>query len=523
MTGQSLPGSPGVFTRASSGLVRSIGTRDAIFYGLNAITIAYVTFTMFFWASYPGASFEWSTALTTVGAIGVGIVYALLAAVYPRSGGEYVFLSRIVRPEVGFVISFVQAFWYTFYFGVNGAFFSIYGLSPLFSTLGLQLHNTALSDIGAWFSGQVGIFVGGTIVVALIAYMSYRGMRAYFTFQRWGTVVALACILITLVVLALGATGALDFKSSFDALAGSGAYAKVTSGVTVPAVTLPATLNFMVWPAFSILFSVNLVSFSGEIKNVRRGPLIGILGAMILSGVIFIAFQLLARGAMGDSFLIGSATTKDFPLAVSPFVNSMASVLGGNWLLTIIMNLWVILIIPYALGSNVIYASRALLAWSIDGVAPTKLSEVSPRYHSPAVAIGLLFVLAEIWLAIYAFSTLVAILSGLLTFSIAFLVVSLTGLAFPYVKRDVFEGSPAAIRLAGIPLMTIAAAVGTVFTAFLLYRSFVDETFGASTAISLEITGGAFVVAIVWFYVARFYRQRQGVAVDKRFQEIPVE
>src|SRR5438105_9918905 len=63
MTEQAIPATPGVFTRASSGLVRSISTTDALYYGLNAITIAYVTFTMFFWAKYPGASYEWSTAL----------------------------------------------------------------------------------------------------------------------------------------------------------------------------------------------------------------------------------------------------------------------------------------------------------------------------------------------------------------------------------------------------------------------------------------------------------------------------
>ena len=124
-----LPSSPGTFARASSGLVRSVGTIDAMWYGLNAITIAYIGFTLIDWVAYPGASFEWSVLITTLGSIGVGIVYALLAATYPRSGGEYVFLSRIVRPELGFVVSFMQAFFYTFYFGLNGAFFAIFGRS----------------------------------------------------------------------------------------------------------------------------------------------------------------------------------------------------------------------------------------------------------------------------------------------------------------------------------------------------------------------------------------------------------
>ncbi|HYA00584.1 MAG TPA: APC family permease [Candidatus Binatia bacterium] len=523
-TTQVVPATPGIFARASSGLVRTVSTTDTVYYGLNAITIAYVTFTMFLWPAYPGASYEWSTLLVTIGAIGVGIVYALLAGVYPRSGGEYVFLSRIVRPELGFVISFIQAFWYTFYFGINGAFFSIYGLSPLFSVLGLQLHNQGLTSVGTWFASGWGIFVGGALVILLVASMVYFGMHAYFRFQRWGTMVALGSVAVTFIVLILGGTGVLDFQSAFNSVAGGGAYAAVTKGVVAPGFSMGQTLNFMVWPAFSILFSVNMVSFSGEIKNVRRGPLMGIVGAMVLCGAIFILFMVLARFAMGNSFLIGS-TGSHWPLASTSlaYVNATASILAGNWFLTIIINLWVILIIPYALGSNVIYASRALLAWAIDGVAPTALSNVSARRHSPFVAIALLFVFALVWLSIYAFTSVVAILSGLLTFSVAFCVTSLTGLFFPWVKREVFERSPAAIRVLGLPLISIAAVVGVVFTGFLLYRCIVDQTFGANTTTSIEISGGALVAALVWFYVARFIRQRQGVAVDKRFREIPVE
>ncbi len=37
------------------------------------------------------------------------------------------------------------------------------------------------------------------------------------------------------------------------------------------------------------------------------------------------------------------------------------------------------------------------------------------------------------------------------------------------------------------------------------------------------MTVAAFVLSLVWFYIARAYRIRRGVAVDKRFQEIPVE
>jgi amino acid transporter len=493
-----------------------------MWYGLNAITIAYIGFTIIDWAFYPGASFEWSVLITTLGSIGVGIVYALFAATYPRSGGEYVFLSRIVRPDLGFLASFVQAFFYTFYFGLNGAFFAIFGLSPLFSTLGLQLKNSTLGDWGTWFGSGWGEFIAGSVIVALIAYLAFRGMATFFKVQRWCTLVALGSVVLTLVVLALGGMGVLSFKSAYDSAVGSGAFEKLTSGVKVPGYTVGDTLNFMVWPAFSILFSVNMVAFSGEVKNVRRGPLVGIVGAMILSGVIFIAFMVFARWAMGDAFLIAAAPAGATG-AVSPVLNSTASILANNPILTVLINLWVILIIPFALGSNIIYGSRALFAWGIDGIAPDKLAEVSQEHHSPMWAILVLFVIAEVWLAIYTFTSWVGILSGLLAFSAVFFVVSLTGVFFPFWKKEIFERSPAAHRVAGIPVMTIAGLVGVVFTGFLFWRCCIDPVLNGNNPISLELTIAAAVIAVVWFYIARYYRRQRGVAVDKRFKEIPVE
>jgi amino acid transporter len=495
-----------------------------------AITIAYMVFIVAAIPNYVGASIEWSTVITTVGAIALGLVYALFAAVYPRSGGEYVFLSRTVHPLVGFVISFEQTFWYAFYFGVNGAFFALFGLAPLFTALGLQTNSTALVNLGDWFKSPWGQFLAGTALVLLIGGIVYRGMRGYFRIQRWVGTIALGSALLTILVFALGATGVLHFQQAFDGLAGSGAYQKVIAGAQALhqplswSTQLGPTLNFMIWPAFALLFSVNMVSFSGEIKNVRRGQLIGIVGSMLVSGLLMIGLTYFARHAVGTDWLIAASTPGNtLGLPLEPFLNNFAAVLANNPLMTILVNLWVVLVIPFALGSNVIYGSRAMFAWGLDGVAPRPLADVSDRYHSPVTTIIVMIVAAEIALAIFAFTSWVAILSGLLGFSVAFLAVCLTGLAFPFQKRDAFENSPAAIRIAGIPLMTIAAVVATPFLAFLIWRTFVDKTYGASTTISIVVNIVVFAVGIAWFFAMRAYRKRRGVDVDRQFKEIPVE
>jgi amino acid transporter len=514
---------PEVFARHSSGLVRSVATRDLIYYGVMAITVAYVIFILAAWPAYPGASMELATVLVMVGSIAVAVVYGLLASIYPRSGGEYVFLTRSLHPSIGFTLSFVQAIWYTFYFGVNGAFFCIYGLSPLFGTVGLQTGSHTLTSIGTWFSSEAGIFIGGSAMVLLIGTMVYRGMGGYFRFQRWGTALGLASCLATIVILILGTTGTLSFSHHFNALAGPNAYHSVTKGVAIPGFSLPATLNFMIWPAFAIIFSVNMVSFSGEIKNVRRGPLYGMIGAMLLSGVLFLGLMYFGRGALGDRFILAASGDKSFPLPVAPFLQSMAGVLGGSWPLTILLSFWVIFIIPYALGSNVIYSSRAMLAWSLDGLAPAKLGEVSQKRHSPAWSILILMVLAEVFLAMYAFTTWVTILSGLLGFAITFFVVCSLGIVFPYWKKDAFEGSPAAIRIAGIPLMTLGGVIGVVFVGFLIYRTIVDNVYGANTGVSVWSTLGAIVFGFVWYFGVTRYRRSHGTVIAQPFKELPVE
>lgn len=514
-------GVPGVFTRASSGLVRQVSTTDTVYYGVMAITIAYMVFIVTAWPGYPGASMEWATLLTTIGGVLLGVVYALFAAVYPRSGGEYVFISRVIHPAIGFVVSFEQAFWYAFYFGLNGAFFAIFGLSPLLTTLGLQWRNGRLLSAGNWFAGRNGTFVIGSVMVLFIGYMVYRGMRGYFRLQRWAGTLALLSVAATILVLVLGKIGTLHFASNLDRLAGAGTYVAVARAGSAARYRAVATFDFMVWPAFAILFSVNMVSFSGEVKNVRRGPLIGIVGSMVLTGVLMIGLMYFGRGALGTRFL--QAAPESTRLPAPPFLNVFASILGNNGVLTIFLNLWVVFVIPFALGTNVIYSSRAMLAWGLDGVAPGSFANVSDRRHTPWFSIATLVVLAEIALAVFTYTKLVEILSGFLGFAIAFLIVCLAGIFFPYTRKRELERSPANVRIAGVPVMTLCGVLAIPFLAFVAYRTAVDKALGANARISLVVNGIVIAIGFAWFYGLRWYRKARGVDVDRRFREIPVE
>jgi amino acid transporter len=518
----------GLFVRQSSGLVREVSTSDTVFYNISQIGLAFVIFTILAWGLYPGASIEMATFIAMIGTLAVGVTYALFSTAYPRSGGEYVFLSRVIHPLVGFVVSFSQAFWEAFYIGLNGAFLSLYGLSPLFAALGFQTNSKALTDVGTWFAGKWGVFITGSVIILVFTFALTRATRTFFRFQRITLSIALASLAFTILILFLGAVGVFDFHQHFDNGAGAGAYAKVISsaqhaGTDVsPAFDFGQTLNFMVWPAFSILFAVLSVSFGGEIRNIKRTQMVGIPFSIALATLLLILYPFLLRQAVGSDFL-RATSTGTFPDGLPNFANTVSYLIPDSVPLTILMSIWTVVLIPFGAATAMLYASRAVLAWGVDGLAPSQVSKVDARHHAPVNAVIVVAVVGEVILALYAFTHLFVALSGLLGFAIAFCAVTLAGIAFPWLKREVFRGSPAAIRLGGIPVMVLTGIVGSAFLLFIIYRTLVDDAQGANTTTSIRTAVGVLVVGAVWFYVARALQRSKGTNIDQRFSEIPIE
>jgi amino acid transporter len=524
-----MPATAGVFTRASSGLVRQVKTQDVMYYGIQQIALSYIVFIVLAWGFYPGASMPLAALIATVAGLAMGICYAMFSTLYPRSGGEYVYLSRTLTPVVGFAVSFSFAFWETFYTGINGAFFSLYSLSPMLAGLGVQSKSQGLLDAADWFSHGWGIFIAGSAMILGLTYIQYRGAAVYFKWQRWATYLAFASLAATILVLILAATGVFDFKANFNELAGAGAYDKVVadgvaSGVApAAAFDLGETMKFMIWPAFSIWFAVASTSFSGEIKNVQRSQLIGISGAMILMGIAFMALLFLYEKVFGASFLL-SASANGLPIeGAPPFVPFFTAVAGGNVVLTMITSVWVLAIAVFVTGTTLIYSSRAALAWAIDGIAPERLGDVNEKYRSPHWALLLWAIVGEIFLGLFAFTSLLGPISGFLGLAISFLVVSVWAVFFPFVKKEQFENSPIAWRVGGFPLMSLLGILASLIVGFAFYRLTVDSSFSLNLKFANIGALLGVVFAVIWFYGWRAYRKRQGVNLDRRYEEIPIE
>ena len=115
-SGQSAAGAsttPKLFVRQSSGLVRNVSVTNALFFnvaafvgvGLTLYPIFYSLADVPMWRAGPFSAYGWAAIIAGLFCMLLALIFASLTSVMPRSGGDYVFSSRILHPFLGWLES----------------------------------------------------------------------------------------------------------------------------------------------------------------------------------------------------------------------------------------------------------------------------------------------------------------------------------------------------------------------------------------------------------------------------------
>lgn len=209
-----------IYTRDATGLRKEAGPFDIFIYNVNNQNIALgVIFLFGGLASYPGGGFALTVLFATLLVIPIYVVYSRLSADMPRSGGDYVWVSRIMGRKAGPLLGFtVAATWIMSAFvsiGAPMAFMAQFGIAPFLRELGSATRSAALTHAGDWTYSNNGTLIVGGLFLAAFTIVMLVGVRTYMTLQRYAFMLASLGLVIGL--LGLLFTGHTGFATSFDA------------------------------------------------------------------------------------------------------------------------------------------------------------------------------------------------------------------------------------------------------------------------------------------------------------------
>lgn len=532
-----------VFVREATGLVREISLFDGLIWSLSASgpigwALAYTLF--YVYISMPGADLVTAILVGIAPTMFIMVCYSFLSSAMPRSGGDYVYLSRLINPALGFAANWNMVVWQCVGIGVYTSWLFTFGLTPALSTMAFIFNNPTL---GAWATSiadpTVQFIVGSMIIVIVGAVMSLGTKKMVRTMDIF-YIVALVGMLIGIAVIAT--TTREQFVAAFNSFVGSpNAYNSVIASANQAGLSIPSGYDtVLTFEAIAIvatywyMWAMWSTYITGEMKRASQ-PLRHLFttgGALVINAVIVaIALALLIKAAGYDFLLAATWTWSGFggtwPISAPAVPATFISMINTNPLIVTVVSLsfalWGIPFLIILIGM----VTRSIFAWSFDRLAPVRLADISERFHSPVYATAVVCAagIASLYLNVYTKYVFVAFtmaVIGPLLFS--FVPVGIASIIFPYTKRQVYNQSPLKrYKIAGVPLISVAGVVATAYMIWMLYVLFKYPALGGSSPQAALIMVGIWIIGIVLFYLGKYYRKRQGINLDLVYKEIPPE
>ncbi|HYB04742.1 MAG TPA: APC family permease [Nitrososphaerales archaeon] len=536
-----------LFVRNATGLVRDFGARDVLLFA-SAMVFALVYTTVqfaWFYGETQGANLPLSLLVASIPFIFLMFTYWAISLVMPRTGSDYVWVSRIFSPSIGFVWSLIYMLmiFITGYVAQVTAF--TYAFSISLSTGGLISGSQSLTNMGNFLSSGNGtflLFIAFAIIFGAFSIFGNKLIKGLL-YISWLAAIAGIGLMWYILGTTSNATFINHWNTMLSSLGSSAAYSAVQSQALAhgAASGITGTSGIVIALPLAALFlfgSNNVSAFAGEMKNIKKTVPIAVFVSLALGVLYWAVTSYLTLGTVGAHWMsqIGygfenpssGAYTLPFPpsqplfLAVAAYPNtSLISVMFFTYLLGSIAPIFTFFWI----------CTKYVFAWSFDRVVPTKLSDVIQRFSTPYVAIislSILGVILSIPFVYYSWGstfTFGSVIWGLC------LIIPGIGLAiFPWVKKEMFASGPGftSKKVGGFPVVSIFGILSALGFGYIGYIAFSNALYGNGAVGGLntftyELVAGILILGFAIYGISYYYHKAHGINIRLAFTEIPPE
>ena len=437
-------------------LQQTIGGWQVMFYGLGSMLGAGIYALIGRAADSLGNAVWLAFLVAMIAAMLTGLSYACVGSRYAKAGGAaYVTQHGLHKPLLSYVV------------GIAVMMSGLTSMATGSQAIAEQLEKALGFSIDIKF-----VAIG---IVFLVGCVIYRGLRESMWLNVLCTVVEASGLLF---IIAVGARywGSVNYlETAKDTVAGGPG-----SGITLALVMQGAVLTF-----FSFIGFEDILNVSEEVKNSRKNVPFGLIGAMILATLIYMAVAITAVSVVPWRELAASKTPlMDVAHKAAPWLGGIDRLYLG--------------ITIFAIGNtallNYIMGSRLLYGMSRQGLLPAILSRVHPKRHTPHIAVFVLFGIVT-----------VLILSGGVkqmaesTVLLLLAVFTVVNIALVVLKRR--PGEPKG----GFEPPMFVPVLGALTCASLIYTRIHSAVTSADTSMHIAplIAGGIIVISVLLYVVLK--------------------
>ena len=509
---------PSAFVRKASGLRRDVSLLDVI--GLNVsnmsagAALGIIGYTTVLLSTTSGVNLVYGSVIAWAITIPEVIVYTMMTTRISRTGGDYVWVSRVYGGFFGGALSFMGYTLETMAYLALIALATVVAIGSVGVSLGYSsMLPLALPGSVSGSNLPAQALIAAVVFAALIAINLLKPKLGYKVVSITVIIGIIATFVGIFTLLTGGPAGVQNYMSSLNSMGANATYASVSLPPTSPTFDFGGTIFMMPFFAIFVYPWLNAgPAVASEIKGkgaLRYNVVISSFVTLIVVTSAFAAMYyaggyLFINGALGNANLVYNWTFNFWTLAMGVSSNTAVSwFIGLGWIL------WNVAILAY----GIIVLSRYLFAQSFDRFLPEKISYVSPKYNSPSIAllIELVGTVVLIALATLFYGTLESLFGAIIASMVYFLFIGLA--ATLYAFKNEKGRSKAILATSGI-LMAIVFA-------YLTYQFLAFPGIWGGNPLAYGWAAGSFVAGIVIYLVSKSYYGKRGIDITLAYKELP--
>ena len=529
-----------IFTRQATGMVRSVSPTSTLILNCFTAPAPFVLAIALFWTlgAFPGANIYVALILGYLAGVVFSFAISTVTSAIPRSGGDYVFVGRIIHPIAGIISSFCFTFGVLLSAAAITLFLVTGALAPSLNVIGLTTHSQTLLDAGSTLGSSKGWqFVVGIAFLSVAVGLAASGWKWALRVQSIGFVLAAAGMVVAAIVVLLN--GGNNFITSFndfaDPITGhANSYQGVIDAATKSGVNLDSGSDFSnTWPAFGAVIGFSIYSFysthiAGEVRQAGTWKTSAVMtGAAVINMIACLVMTAIFFDGFGSKFFAAANAvngTDAWPFSAPPFYVFLTSIASGSGVVAWFLGISIVSTFFVVLWLQLVQPMRALFAYAFDGILPLRVAYVSQRSRMPIVSLAIVsaIIIALYAWAVYGSNFFAVYATAVIITVVALLLMSVSVIVFAHRRPEIWRGSAMTKRLGGIPITTIAGLGALVVAVANGYLYLKYPGLGiANRGTALRNVALVIVAAVAVYAAANYVRGREGINLAKATSEIP--